>query len=85
MGYERRARLVAQKEGPVPERKPYIVIKEVGQDSFEKVVGAYVEAGYLPIGGVSLFVAPSLVAGRGPQIGYVQAMIVYEAPRAPGS
>ena len=69
----------------MPERKPYIVIKEVGQEQFEKVIAAHMEAGYLPIGGVTLFVAPSLITGRAPSIGYVQSMVVFEAPRAPGS
>lgn len=85
MGYAQRERQQARREANLPERKPYIVVKEVGQEQFEKVVEAHMGAGYLPIGGVTLFVAPSLIAGRAPSIGYVQSMVVFEAPHAPGS
>jgi hypothetical protein len=67
------------------ERKPYVVIREVGVEKFERVVGAHIEAGYLPIGGVSLFVAPPAVLGGRAEIGYVQSMVEFEASRAPGS
>ncbi|OGQ00788.1 MAG: hypothetical protein A2Z40_04230 [Deltaproteobacteria bacterium RBG_19FT_COMBO_60_16] len=69
----------------MPARKPYTVIREIGLDRFENAVIAHIEAGYLPIGGVSVFVAPAAVLGGQPAIAYVQAMIVFEAPRGPGS
>jgi hypothetical protein len=73
----------------VPDRKPYIVIREVGLENFEKVVSAHMGAGYLPIGGVSVVPGKpaGIIPGAGPSIVlvYVQAMIVFEAPRAPGS
>ena len=70
----------------MPGRKPYIVIKEVGQEQFEKVIEAHMDAGYVPIGGLSLFAAPGLVGTR-PQVGYVQAMVDVEfgAPHVQGS
>lgn len=56
---------------------PYVLIKEVGQEDFEKSVNKLVASGYQPVGGVNVTGVVHPITGE-KNIGFLQAM--FHAP-----
>lgn len=54
-------------------KAPYVLVKEVGQENFEKRANKLVAAGYQPVGGVTVMSVVSPITGQ-TNLGFLQAM-----------